>query len=249
MLGVKSEVKVVLQDWESWQGQEWAWQETSKDLMSGRGNNGRSGLGLQCAGWDPAVQTLLGGLEAGLGTVWTGVEQYCTRQQDTQDFQQGEEETTVFNRFGDSELIRKSTGETIQAAVAQLVKDCRREAETLVEESSCSVLLILGRILQAVLHLCPSLTSILDEDSNLFKAMKKLLDKEAESCFSVWIESRLRQFSSSLSCISWSSPLSVIPTWDNVTIEETGDSGDQVSSLIRIPASPSLPLHSAGPSA
>merc|ERR1719430_2018740 len=59
------------------------------------------------------------------------------------------------------------------------------------------------------------------------------------------MDGRLAAFSASLPLLSSSAPLSVLPAWDKVTIQETGDSGEQVSSLIQIPPSPSTPLHSS----
>ena len=81
-------------------------------------------------------------------------------------------------------------------------------------------------ISQAMSSLCPSLGSTLGADQ--FAEMSKLLETEAKNSFSSWVDEQMSNFASSLALVTSTAPLTVLPAWDKVTIEETGDSGQQV---------------------
>ena len=81
-------------------------------------------------------------------------------------------------------------------------------------------------ISQAMSSLCPSLGSTLGADQ--FAEMSKQLETEAKNSFSSWVDEQMSNFASSLALVTSSAPLTVLPAWDKVTIEETGDSGQQV---------------------
>ena len=74
--------------------------------------------------------------------------------------------------------------------------------------------------------LCPSLGTTLGADQLV--EMSKLLEIEAKNSFSTWVGEQMSAFASSLAQVTSDAPLSVLPAWDKVTIEETGDSGQQV---------------------
>ena len=74
--------------------------------------------------------------------------------------------------------------------------------------------------------LCPSLGTTLSAD--VFAEMSKLLETEARNSFSSWVGEQMSNFASSLALVTCTAPLTVLPAWDKVTIEETGDSGKQV---------------------
>ena len=110
-------------------------------------------------------------------------------------------------------------------------------------------------ILQALNCLCPSLDTVLSTEQ--LAEMTNLLEAESKNSFSSWVSEQLKLFSLSLAFVTTDTPLSVLPSWDKVAIEETGDSGEQVSrascvavnslylicqvsSIILIPPSPSL---------
>ena len=114
--------------------------------------------------------------------------------------------------------------------------------------------------MQALTCLCPSLDTVLGTEQ--LAEMTKLLETESKNSFSSWVSEQLKLFSLSVAFVTTDTPLSVLPSWDKVSIEETGDSGEQVSltccvavdtvyfisqvsSIILIPPSPSLPLHSS----
>ena len=78
--------------------------------------------------------------------------------------------------------------------------------------------------------LCPSLGTTLSADQ--LAEMSKLLETEAKNSFSTWVGEQMSAFASSLEQVSSGAPLTVLPAWDKVTIEETGDSGQQVSLLL-----------------
>ena len=74
--------------------------------------------------------------------------------------------------------------------------------------------------------LCPSLGTTLGADQLV--EMSKLLEIEAKNSFSTWVGEQMSAFASSLARVTSDAPLTVLPAWDKVTIEETGDSGQQV---------------------
>ena len=75
-------------------------------------------------------------------------------------------------------------------------------------------------------RLCPSLGTTLSADQ--LSEMSKLLEMEAKNSFSTWVGDQMAAFASSLAQVTSGAPLTVLPAWDKVTIEETGDSGQQV---------------------
>ena len=79
---------------------------------------------------------------------------------------------------------------------------------------------------QALNSLCPSLGISLG--ANQLSEMSKLLETEAKNSFSTWVGEQMSAFASSLAQVTPGAPLTVLPAWDKVTIEETGDSGQQV---------------------
>ena len=74
--------------------------------------------------------------------------------------------------------------------------------------------------------LCPSLGTILSAEQ--MAGISKLLETEAEEIFSRWVKEQMSAFATSLALVTSGAPLAVMPAWDKVTIEETGDSGQQV---------------------
>ena len=72
--------------------------------------------------------------------------------------------------------------------------------------------------------------------------MSKLLETEAKNSFSTWVEEQMSAFASSLAQVTSGAPLTVLPAWDKVTIEETGDSGQQVMFCNVIPSLCYVPL-------
>ena len=74
--------------------------------------------------------------------------------------------------------------------------------------------------------LCPSLGTTLGADQLV--EMSKLLEIEAKNSISTWVGEQMSAFASSLAQVTSDAPLTVLPAWDKVTIEETGDSGQQV---------------------
>ena len=83
-----------------------------------------------------------------------------------------------------------------------------------------------GGFLQAMSILCPSLGTILSAEQ--MAGISKLLETEAEEIFSRWVKEQMCAFATSLALVTSGAPLAVMPAWDKVTIEETGDSGQQV---------------------
>ena len=59
-------------------------------------------------------------------------------------------------------------------------------------------------------------------------SFESLLETETKNSFSSWVEEQMSNFASSLALVTCTAPLTVLPAWDKVTIEETGDSGQQV---------------------
>ena len=93
---------------------------------------------------------------------------------------------------------------------------------------------------QAMGSLCPSLGTALGADQ--FAEINKLLETEAQNSFSSWVGQQMSNFASSLALVTCTAPLTVLPAWDKVTIEETGDSGQQVIWEELSPRNPSMCL-------
>jgi len=223
---IEKEVLLVLQA----EGEdECVWKEVSKDVGGGRS---KEQLESKCRGWGPMVQEVLASLEHGLAGLWTEAQLYCHDEK-------SEEEIAAFDMSKDSNQIREKVGEEVSRALSSLLSSCKVEAGT----RGGSGLLQFGRLVQALNCLCPSLDTVLGTEQ--LAEMTKLLETESKNSFSSWVSEQLKLFSLSLAFVTTDTPLCVLPSWDKVSIEETGDSGEQVSSIILIPPSPSLPLHSS----
>ena len=222
---VGGKVVALLRGWKDWKGREWVWQEVA--------GQGAKGLELRCRAWDPEVQEVLAALEQGLHEVWAQGQEYCAVEAST---------SCSFDRLADRSRILEQLGEEVLAAVQELVTEYKKEAQEL-QESQGVAQLLLGRLLQAAPDLCPSLAPTLGPEHLV--TSKKLLEQEAESCFVAWIEAQLSSLSLCLPSLLPSLPLTLLPAWDRVTIQELGEEGEQVNTVILIPPSPSLPLHSS----
>ena len=99
-----------------------------------------------------------------------------------------------------------------------------------------------SRVCQALLRLTTSLPGLLAQRA---VQLNLQLEEKQRLLLAGWSSSLLSSLSSSLLRLTPNSSLASLPAWDELNIAESGDSGEEVTSLINVPASPSLPLLSA----
>jgi len=98
------------------------------------------------------------------------------------------------------------------------------------------------RVSQAVLELTSNLVKMLGERA---ADLQQEVEEKQRLLLGEWSQSLLSSLSFSLLPLTADSSLTTLPAWDKVNISESGDSGEEVTSVINIPATPSLPLLSA----
>jgi len=236
---VKLEVKKVFDNPDHLMEESFVWTEAASDLGSscGGGQSERGGLEMKCWGWNICIQELCGGMDAGLTGVLESVVAYTRGE--------GEEgEEGPFDKFCDNEEIIGRCSSISRKEIAELVASLR--SLHVKDKEATNLVLLLARLYQALLPLTPSLVLCVrgeqKNDSSNLAEIAALVDEEAEEMFNLWIRSKLIKFSSSLLSLTPDHIIHSLPAWDKVTIAETGDSGKEVTSIISIPPSPSLPL-------
>merc|ERR1712155_454351 len=77
-------------------------------------------------------------------------------------------------------------------------------------------------------------------------AVEQSITEHQQQLLAAWLSDQLDSVTLALSAqLTPGLALQCLPAWDQVSIAETGDSGEAVTSTISVPASPSLPLVSA----
>ena len=235
---VKEEVKKVFDNSEPFMGEVFVWTEASSDLGNnwGKGQAEKGGLEMKCWSWNTCIQELCGGTDAGLKGVLDSLMAYTRGEK---------EEEGSFDKFRENKEIIEMCSITSRKEIAELVASLR--SLHVKDKEATEMVLLLARLYQALLPLTPSLVLCVrgnqKNDSSNLAEISSLVDKEAEEMFNLWIRSKLTKFSSALFSLTPDHIIHSLPAWDKVTIAETGDSGQEVTSIINIPPSPSLPLH------
>jgi len=240
VLGItKLEVENMCSNWKQLEGEVFVWSESNSDLGNiwGKGKTERGGLEMKCWGWKSCIQELCGGMDAGLRAVMSSLLTYTKREK--------VEKEGPFDALYDTDNITKQLGSISRKEILELV--ARLRCKHVDSGENTELALLLARLYQALLILTPSLVLCIsgeqkEKDSSRLVEVTVLLEKEAEDLFNLWIGSKLAQFSSSLASLTPDHLLCSLPAWDKVTISESGDSGQEVNSIISIPPSPSLPL-------
>ena len=99
------------------------------------------------------------------------------------------------------------------------------------------------RVLQSFLPLTPTLARLLGDQT---AAVEQSITEHQQQLLAAWLSDQLDSVTLALSAqLTPGLALQCLPAWDQVSIAETGDSGEAVTSTISVPASPSLPLVSA----
>ena len=235
---VKVEVKNVLFDnSEQLKEEVFVWSEATSDLGNnwGKGQSEKGGLEMKCWGWNTSIQELCGGLDTGLRGVLDSLMAYT----------KGEKEEGPFNKFVDNDEIIEKCSSISKKEIVDMVVTLR--SQHVKDKETTDMVLLLGRLYQALLPLTPSLVLCVrgnrkENDSSNLTEISTMVEKESEEMFNLWIGSKLIIFSSSLLSLGPACVLPSLPAWDKVTISETGDSGQVVASVISIPPSPSLSL-------
>merc|ERR1719154_46138 len=235
----KLEVEKMCSNWKQLHEEMYVWSESNSDLGNfwGKGRTEKSGLEMKCWGWNNSIQELCGGIDSGMGGMMKSLMTYTSREKS--------ETEEPFNTLHDSENIIKQLGTISRKEIVELVDSLRCKHVKHCEKSE--LLLLLARLYQALLILTPNLALCIrgeqkEKDSTNQEEITSFVSKEAEDLFNLWINSKLDQFSASLSSLTTDHILPSLPGWDKVTISETGDSGQEVTSIIAIPPSPSLPF-------
>ena len=99
-----------------------------------------------------------------------------------------------------------------------------------------------SRVSQALVRLTTNLGRLLADRA---AEVNLQLEEKQRLLLADWSRSLLSSLSSGLLSLTKDSSLTSLPAWDQLDIAESGDSGEEVTSIINIPASPSLPLLSA----
>ena len=98
------------------------------------------------------------------------------------------------------------------------------------------------RVLQSFFSLTPTVEYLLSDQLESVKT--QFTDRQLEM-FRLWLSDEVLKMTGVLAQLTPDSSLQCLAAWDEVNIAEVGESGDQVTSTISVPSSPSLPLMSA----
>jgi len=233
---VKKEVKKVCDNSEYSMGEVFVWTEATTDLGInwGKGQSEKGGLEMKCWSWTTCIQEICVGTNEGMKGVLDSMMAYI----------RGEKEDGPFDKFCDNKEIVEKCSSISRKEIAELVASLR--SLHVKDNETTDMVLLLARLYQALLPLTPSLVLCVrgnqKNDSSNLAEISSLVDTEAGEMFNLWIRSKLTKFSSSLLSLTLDHILHSLPAWDKVTISETGDSGQEVTSIINIPPSPSLSL-------
>ena len=238
---VKIEVPTVLSNSEQQlQDEIFVWTEASSDLSNsnswGKGQPDKGGLEMKCWGWNPSIQALCGDLDIGLKGVLENIEAYT---------KEVVEEEGPFDKYSDSEEIILKCSNICKAEIEDMVISIRNQH--IKDKETTNFAFLLARFYQALLPMTTSLVlclkgNIMGIGCSNHDEVTPLVGKESEEMLNLWIKKEISIFKSSLLSIGSDCILSNLPAWDKVTISETGDSGEEVTSIISIPPSPSLSL-------
>jgi len=206
------------------------WTDTSTDLGCkwGKGQSEKGGLEMKSWGWNFLIQEVCSNMDIGLKGVLDSMMAYTN----------GEEVEGPFRKFADSGRICDSVSNICRQQVVGMVAGLRS-----LDKGGQ----MLARLWQALIPLAPSLAvcvsgSNVEESSTGLSEVNLLLEKEITIMFNNWISSKIVAFSSDICLLNANNVLLSLPAWDKESISEIGDSGEEVTSIICVPPSPSLPL-------
>eukprot|EP00088_Acartia_fossae_P050065 TRINITY_DN5582_c0_g3_i1.p1 TRINITY_DN5582_c0_g3~~TRINITY_DN5582_c0_g3_i1.p1 ORF type:complete len:972 (+),score=173.75 TRINITY_DN5582_c0_g3_i1:67-2982(+) len=241
------------------------WQETNSDLNNLWNQNNTSGgklegLSLKCAGWSPAVKSMCSRLEENLAAIWKEI---CDiGKVEIIANQDGEITQGPFDRQVDHELILAHYRQVLTSSLANLVDSLTAEenpAKDLEEKSAQAAVekstkdspensargLFLARSLQSIPGLVSTLHTSLQSKENSYSVLVQKLSDASKTEFWSWASTLLKTFEEVIQRLSLSEdPLSLLPAWDTVNIQESSEAGS-ISSTIRIPSCPSAQLLAA----
>jgi len=207
------------------------WSETGSDLsfLWSRAE-GQAGLTLKCRGWSQSVHGLCSQFDAKLSAQWT----------DIRNFNEGEgEDTGPFDRFSDATSVSDQFVSVLASRLTSMVSRLEQAVQAEDSRSRVHLTLFLARFLQAL----PVLTRTLSVagQPNATGGIVEYLNEKSVSIFSIWMESVVEGYRVGMRALNQLNPLALLPAWDTVTIQESGESGE-VTSVIKVPALPSLPF-------
>jgi len=209
------------------------WGEAGSDLSSlwGRGGDGEPGLLLKCRGWSPAVKSLCADFDKNLANLWNDINN-INKADST--------ELGPFDRYSDAGAILNHFRSTLTTNLRSVTEKLVSEVEEMNE--SCATL-FLARTLQSFPVLVKTLhTSLPSKDAD--EGIQCFLSSSSSQVFRRWSENRVSDFKADLNKLKLEDVFSILPTWDNVNIQESGESGD-VASIIKIPCIPSTQFSGA----
>ncbi|XP_054270661.1 conserved oligomeric Golgi complex subunit 1 isoform X2 [Macrosteles quadrilineatus] len=211
------------------------WKESDSDLQPIDDLKNIKGLWVKARGISPRVTELCAALERKVCWLLADLNSLCPEQ---------EVDPGLLAISNTLKVHQQTVCSTLVVKLVQFVKDM------LAETTSEAVAILLAKLLQCVPELCPSLSkclSSIDTKSVSWQESLSLLQTECLSAYKTWQSLALpRLLNHTMDTLSSAVPdLHTIPQWEEITIEEEGETGERVQSVLKVPCSVSLGLQSA----
>ncbi|CAD5118492.1 DgyrCDS7189 [Dimorphilus gyrociliatus] len=254
----------------------YVWQEQAEDLtsdcawMSSSAKSLTSGGGLvmKTKGYSPSVQRFCKYVNASIKSLLEDMEYFLKRTYNGYSVELEDEEKLVFDKYSLNEKLTNSLLDLTESYLKKLIEELRTRIK---REDNNEILarvgVLLGRIADSLLKLCPSITQCIlnssyEESVKFLKNITKikseknskwfhcenLLSQFFEETLSLWTDYAIidlvGKFEVHFSGISLSSFIYESTKWDEILIEEKEDDNDKaVSTQIRIPMTASWYVH------
>ncbi|KAG8249799.1 Golgi transport complex subunit 1 [Homalodisca vitripennis] len=211
------------------------WKEASNDLNNLDNLKNTKGLWLKSKGMTPRVAELCVGLEHKVCSLLADLTSLCPEQ---------EVDPALLAISHTLKTHQQTVCSTLIVRLVQFVKD------ELKGVSSESAAMLLAKFLQAVPELCPSLSKCLssvDTKAVSWQESLSLVQSECMAVYQVWLtlaaENVLAQVTQTLGSVV--PDLHSIPQWEEINIEEEGETGEKLQSVLKVPCSASLNLQNS----
>lgn len=241
-----------------------AWMSSSaKSLTSG------SGLIMKTKAYSPSVQRFCKYVNASIKSLIEDMEYFLKRNNNNYDIEAEDEGKVVFDKYSLNETLTNSLFNLTELYLKKLVNELRsRTKREMNNEKLARESVLLGRIAESLLNLCPSITQCIlnssheesvkflrnttkmktDKTSKWFQS-ESLLIEFFEETLSLWTkhatEELVTEFREQIKNIDSTSFIYESTKWDEILIEEKEDDNEKpVSTKIRIPMTGSWYVHS-----
>ncbi|XP_023323388.1 conserved oligomeric Golgi complex subunit 1 isoform X2 [Eurytemora carolleeae] len=208
------------------------WGEAGGDLSSlWTRAEGEASLTLKSRGWSSEVKAVSATFDTELAIIWSEVLAYNKVE---------ETEKGPFDRFKDSGAVLNHFRTSLISGLKELVGHI---SSTRGEQEKKQTTLFLARVLQSLPVLVKTLTVSLQSPQGGKEEVQEFLVSSSTDLYAKWSTDVLEEFREELNSVKGEDVLNILPAWDTVKIQESGESGD-VNSIIRVPGTPSLHLTS-----